>query len=141
MLKLSIKPNWLLHVGSESASLARVLELLRAIEEERSISSAATRLEISYRHAWGMIRAAGREFGAPLLNMSRGKRATLSPLGAKLVAADRRIQARIAPLLDSLASELEAEIERSRTGDASVLRVHASHGYAIELLRDFLARR
>jgi len=141
MLKLSIKPDWLLHSGDESASVARLLELLRAIEEERSISSAATRLGISYRHAWGMVRSAGREFGAPLLNMSRGKRATLSLLGAKLVAADRRIQARISPLLDSLASELEAEIERSRAGDAAVLRLHASHGYAIELLRDFLARR
>src|SRR5262249_44112425 len=74
-------------------------------------------------------------------NMSRGKRATLSALGEKLVAADRRIHARIAPLLDGLASELESEIERSRGGSAPVLRIHASHGYAIELLRSFLSRR
>jgi molybdate-binding protein len=72
--------------------------------------------------------------------MSRGRRARLSVLGEKLVAADRRILARIAPLLDSLASELEAEIERAR-GGAPVLNVHASHGYAIELLRNFLVRR
>ena len=141
MLKLSIKPHWQLHTGNDSASVARVLDLLRAIEEEHSISAAAERLGVSYRHVWGILRNASRQFGAPLLNMSRGRRATLSPLGAKLVAANRRIQARIAPLLDSLASELEAEIERSRAGDASVMRVHASHGYALELLRDFLTRR
>ena len=42
-------------------------------------------------------------------------------MSPKLVAADRRINARIAPLLDSLASELESEIERSRPGAESVL--------------------
>ena len=140
MLKLSIKPHWLLNKDGESHSLPRLFELLRAIESERSINAAATRLGVSYRHAWGLIRHANREFGAPVLEMSRGRRATLSPLGAKLVAADRRVHARIAPLLDSLASELEAEIERSRNATVPVLGIHASHGYAIELLRDFLVR-
>jgi molybdate transport repressor ModE-like protein len=141
MLKLSIKPHWLLHKGSASHPLPRVIELLHAIDEARSISAAAARLRVSYRHAWGLVRRASREFGAPLLEMSRGRRATLSVMGLKLVEADRRIKARIAPLLDGLASELESEIERSRGGAAQVLRVHASHGYAIELLRAFLARR
>ena len=142
MLKLSIEPHWFLHKGADAHALPRVFELLRAIEEGRSISAAAERLGVSYRHAWGLIRSASKEFGAPLLDMSRGRRATLSALGKRLVAADRRINARVAPLLDSLASELEAEIERARSGEeGSVLRVHASHGYAIELLRDFLIRR
>src|SRR5262245_60686729 len=116
MLKLSIKPHWQLHKAATTHSLPRLLELLRAIDEERSISAAATRLGLSYRHAWGLIRRAHREFGVSLLNMTRGKRATLTEIGRKLVAADRRIAARIAPLLDSLASELEAEIERARSG-------------------------
>ena len=141
MLKLSIKPHWLLNKGGASHPLPRLFELLRAIEEQGSISGAAARLGVSYRHAWGLIRQADREFGAPVLSMSRGRRARLSVLGEKLVAADRRIQARISPLLDSLASELEAEIERARAGAEPVLNVHASHGYAIELLRSFLVRR
>jgi molybdate transport repressor ModE-like protein len=140
LLKLSIKPHWLLNKGGATQSLPRLFELLRTIEDRGSISAAATQLGVSYRHAWGLIRRAGREFGAPVLNMSRGRRATLSVLGEKLVAADRRVQARIAPLLDSLASELESEIERAR-GVGPVLVVHASHGYAIELLRSFLVRR
>jgi molybdate transport repressor ModE-like protein len=141
MLKLSIKPHWLLNKGSASHPLPRLFELLAAIERHGSINGAAAQLGVSYRHAWGMIRHADKEFGAPVLDMSRGRRGTLSPLGQKLVAADRRILARIAPLLDSLASELEAEIERSRAGGGQVLNVHASHGYAIELLRSFLVRR
>ena len=141
MLKLAIKPHWLLNKGGASHPLPRLFELLRAIEENGSLNAAASRLRLSYRHAWGLIRHANREFGAPVLDMSRGRRGTLSALGRKLVAADRRIQARIAPLLDSLASELEAEIERGKAGAGPVLNLHASHGYAIELLRSFLARR
>jgi molybdate transport repressor ModE-like protein len=141
MLKLSIKPHWQLHKASATHSLPRVLDLLHAIEQELSVSAAATQLGLSYRHAWGLIRRAHRDFGVPLVNMTRGKRATLTEVGKKLVAADRRIAARIAPLLDSLASELESEIERARSGDGTVLRIHASHGYAIELLRTFLTRR
>lgn len=140
MLKLSIQPQWALIKAGVSHALPRLFELLQAIDEERSIAAAASRLGVSYRHAWGLIRQASREFGAPLLDMSRGRRATLSALGQKLVCADRRINARIAPLLDSLASELEAEIERTRCA-APVLRIDASHGYAIELLREFLVRR
>jgi molybdate transport repressor ModE-like protein len=141
VLKLSVKPRWLLIKGNSDLPLSRVFELLRAVEEERSIGGAASRLGVSYRYAWGLIRRANHEFGAPLLNMSRGRRTTLSILGKKVVAADRRIEARIAPLLDNLASELEAEIERSRSGATSVFKIHASHGYAIELLREFLVRR
>lgn len=141
MLKLSIKPHWLLEKGDQSRSLPRLFELLHAVEEKGSLNGAAVRLGISYRHAWGLVRRAGDEFGAPVLDMSRGRCATLSALGLKLVAADRRIRARLSPLLDSLASELEAEIERSRSGAGSVLSLNASHDYAIELLRDFLARR
>lgn len=141
MLKMSVLPQWQLIKEDESRNLVEVIEILHAIRDERSISAAAKRLRVSYRHAWGLIRSANREFGAPLLNMSRGRRATLSVLGEKLVEADLRIKARIAPLLDSLASELESEIERSRSGSAPVLKIHASHGYAIELLRNFLLRR
>jgi molybdate transport repressor ModE-like protein len=140
MLKLSIQPQWQLIKAGRSHALPRLLELLRAIDVEGGIAAAAASLGISYRHAWGIIRHASREFGAPLLEMSRGRRAVLSALGAKLVSADLRINARIAPLLDSLASELEAEIERARPGSESILRVHASHGYSLELLRDFLLR-
>jgi molybdate transport repressor ModE-like protein len=141
VLKMSIKPQWVLVKDDASRPLPRLLELLCAIDEARSINAAAARLGLSYRHAWGLLRRAGREFGAPLVDMKRGRRATLSALGERLAGAERRISARIAPLLDSLASELEAEVERSRSGALHVPRIHASHGYAIELLRQFLAAR
>jgi molybdate transport repressor ModE-like protein len=141
MLRISINPQWALEARDESAhALDRTLKLLAAIKDEGNLFRGARRIGMSYRHAWGTIRDAGFVFGAPLLEMSRGRGAVLTPLGEKLLWADRRVRARLAPLLDSIASELEAEIERAVSEDAPILRVHASHGFAIELLRDFLSR-
>jgi molybdate transport repressor ModE-like protein len=141
MLKISINPQWSLETQDETAQpLGRTLALLAAIKEEGNLLRGARKIGMSYRHAWGTIREAGRVFGAPLLEMSRGRGAVLTPLGERLLWADRRVWARLAPVLDSLASELEAEIERA-VSDLPVLRVHASHGFAIELLRDLLVRR
>ena len=66
------------------------------------------------------------------------KGSTLSALGEKLVWADHRIAARLKPVLDSLASELAAEIDQVVRREAAVLRIHASHGFAIEKLIDAL---
>jgi molybdate transport repressor ModE-like protein len=141
MPKISINPQWALALQGETAQpLDRTLRLLAAIKEEGNLLRGARRIGISYRHAWGTIREAGRVFGAPLLEMSRGRGAILSPLGEKLLWADKRVWARLAPILDSLASELQAEIERAVSDGTPILRIHASHGFAIELLCDFLAR-
>src|SRR4051812_39475535 len=141
MPKISINPQWTLDSGNETAQLGRVLELLAAIKEEGNLLRGARKIGMSYRHAWGTIRESGRIFGAPLLEMGRGRGAVLTPLGEKLLWADKRVWARLAPVLDSLASELEAEIQRAASERAPILRIHASHGFAIELLRELLARK
>jgi hypothetical protein len=53
----------------------------------------------------------------------------LSPLAEKLIWADRRISARLSPLLDSLASELQQELAQGAGRPAQVLRLTASHGF------------
>jgi molybdate-binding protein len=68
----------------------------------------------------------------PLLNMERGKGSTLTPLAEKLVWAGHRINARLTPMLETLASELEGEIGRLLSIHNDALRVHASHGFAVE---------
>lgn len=141
MLKMSVRPQWQLGKNGEPCEpLSRLLELLEAIDHESNIAGAARRLGISYRHAWGLIRRGGHAFGAPLLDMSRGRGSTLTSLGKKLLWAEKRIAARLAPILDSLASELEVQVERALSKPKPILRIHASHGFAIELLRDFLVR-
>jgi len=134
MHKVSIKPHWTIALADGGAVPPRLLTLLVQVEDCGSLAAACQRLGLSYRHAWDLVRQGESLLGAALLAMERGRGSRLTPLGEKLVWADRRIAARLSPALDSLASELELELDRVMPQPHSVLRVHASYGYSIEKL-------
>ncbi len=137
---LSIQPHWTIRRADGNVLPPRLLALLLQVHERGSLAAACQHLGVSYRHAWDMVRQGGALFGAPLLTMERGRGSRLSRLGERLVWAERRINARLAPMLDSLASELEAELRSVSCSHSSPLRIHASHGFAIEKLFDSLQR-
>jgi molybdate transport repressor ModE-like protein len=135
MLKVEIRPDWILRdARGKPVALPALLALLGAVSETGSISKAATRCRMSYRHAWGLLQQFSEQFGAQLVHKVRGQGTLLSPLAEKLIWADRRISARLSPLLDSLASELQQELARVLAADAQVLRLTASHGFAVAAL-------
>ena len=142
MLRIRIAPHW--QVGRELPEPAEVLDttgllaLLAAVQEGGAIAQAARSVGLSYRHAWGQIKRAEALFGHPLLDAGRGRGSTLTPLAEKLIWADRRIAARLSPLLQSLASELEGELDRMLLCAPHPLRLHASHGFAIAALLEQL---
>ncbi len=138
MFKVRIQPHWTLHAADGRPLPAKLVELLRGIHATGSLAAACRDLGLSYRYAWGLLQQARALFGAPLLRMSRGRGARLTALGERLVRADQRIAARLAPTLDSLASEVEVELERALSTQAAPPRVHAAHGFAVETLRRFL---
>jgi molybdate transport repressor ModE-like protein len=130
-MSFEIRPEWSLKNRKGAAvSLPLLLQLLAAIRNDGSISSAAASAKLSYRHAWGMLRDFEREFAAPLLEKTRGRGTSLTPLAEKLIWADKRITARLTPILESFASELEAILTRELTA----LRITASHGFAVDAL-------
>lgn len=134
MKSVSIKPNWTL-LDEDGAPLPpRLIELLVQVQARGSLQAAAQALGLSYRHAWDLVRQGEAQFRAPLVHMARGKGSHLSPLGEKIAWADHRIVARLRPALDSLASELASELDRVMSGTSPVVRIHASHGFAIERL-------
>lgn len=138
MHKISIRPLWTISHDGEDALGPRLIELLVHVAATGSIAAACQRAGLSYRHAWDTVRHGEAWFGAPLLQMERGRGSRLTPLGDKLVWADRRIAARLAPVLDTLASELEVELQRVIAPPQRLLRIHASHGFAIEKLMAML---
>jgi len=142
MHKLQIKPVWFPRDDPEGERLMPpLIALLAAIHQTGSLAAACGETGLSYRHGWGILRRGRQVFGAPLAIGSRGRGAKLSALGERLLWADKRIAARLLPLLESVASELEAELERASSDSRGTLRVHASHAFALTALRDFLARR
>lgn len=135
MLKVEIRPDWILRdARGTPTALPALLSLLTAVGQSGSISKAAAACGMSYRHAWGLLEQFGTQFGAQLVHKVRGQGTLLSPLAEKLIWADRRISARLTPLLDSLASELQQELARVLALEAQVLRLTASHGFAVAAL-------
>jgi molybdate transport repressor ModE-like protein len=138
MQKISIKPVWTIQGHGNDTLSPRLIELLAHVSRGGSLQAACQTMGISYRHGWDLVRSGESHFNSPLLHMERGKGSTLSALAEKLVWADHRINARLQPILDSLASELQTEIARvMRSGD-DVFKIHASYGFSIEKLLDAL---
>lgn len=140
MHDVTIKPQWTIRRAGGEALPPRAIELLVRVSSQGSLSAACQALGLSYRHAWDLMHQAEAAFGEPLVMMERGKGSNLTALGEKLVWADRRIKARLSPVLDTLASELGAEIEKLLSPERSLLRIHANHGFAVETLRPYLMR-
>lgn len=100
---------------------------------------AAKTLGVSYRYGWDLLRKWSALMGHPLADLQRGRGAKLTGIGVKLLWGQRRVNARLGPMLESLASEIDAELSSVVRGSGfPPLRVHASHGLAIAILRDML---
>ena len=113
-----------------------LFELLGALHRHGSISAAAAALRMSYRHVWGELRRWEAELGRPLVLWSKGQRAALAPFGEKLLWAERRAQARLAPQIEALRMELERAFADAFDDRVDVLSVCASHDQALPLLRE-----
>jgi molybdate transport repressor ModE-like protein len=136
VIRVDIRPVWRFSAKGEREFDFLVLNLLEALEQSGKLTVAAQRAGVSYRHAWNLIEKWAGILGAPLVVMERGRGTQLSPLGAKLLWAGKRVQARLTPELDSLASEFAAALNESLDQGGPTLRVHASHDFAVAALRE-----
>lgn len=135
MYKVKIQPHWEISTDKKSPlDTAILLRLLLAIQKSGSIAKAASAVGLSYRYAWGLLREGEQLFGKALMQTGRGRGTTLTPVAEKLVWADRRIVARLSPLLESLASELEGELNKIVEAKLGMIRMSASHGFAVAAL-------
>jgi putative molybdopterin biosynthesis protein len=114
-----------------------LLVLLAAVHTSGSISGAARRLAMSYRHVWGELKRWETELGRPLVLWAKGQPALLSPFGEKLLWAERRAQARLAPQVEALRGELERAFAVAFDDAAGVITLSASHDEALPLLRQW----
>ena len=138
MLHIEIETIWRFHKEDSPQTIVVMLGILDEIRRTGKLTSAASHAQLSYRHVWNLIEQWSEFFGVPLVETQRGKGTKLSEFGEKLVWAGQRTQARLSPQLENLAQELATEIKPFlRTGPA-VIRVHASHGFAVPKLRELL---
>jgi len=140
MLQIEIEAVWRFRREGSPRTAIVMLGVLNEIRKTGKITSAASDAHLSYRHVWNMIEQWSEFFGTPLVETQRGKGTKLTAFGERLVWAGERMQARLGPQLENLAQELASEIKPFLEQRPSVIRVHASHGFAVAKLREFLDR-
>ncbi|MES2750871.1 MAG: substrate-binding domain-containing protein [Pseudomonadota bacterium] len=140
MLRIEIESVWRFHKDDSPQTAVVMLGILNEIRKTGKLTSAAIHAHLSYRHVWNLVEQWSEFFGTPLVETHRGKGTTLTAFGEKLVWAGQRLQARLGPQLENLAQELATEIKPFLHQRPGVIRVHASHGFAVSKLREFLDR-
>jgi len=112
-----------------------LIDLLQAVSTQGSISAGARALGLSYRHVWGELKRWEGELGNELIIWEKGQSARLTEFGAKLMWAERQAQARLAPQIESLRSDLERAFAVAFDDNAHVVTLYASHDDALAQLR------
>lgn len=119
--------------GVTHAVDARIPALLAEVARRGTLTAAARALAIPYRTAWSLVEGAAADIGAPLLALTRGRGATLTSAGSRLLAAHEALAGvvgAVAPL------RIEAAARAVRPAPPPPLRIAASHDIALAQLRD-----
>jgi molybdate transport repressor ModE-like protein len=125
---------WRLEGDSTEMMDGRLLPLLEAIAASASLAAAVAHAGISYRAAWDLLRDYQRKFGVALVLLERGRGASLTLAGERLLAAQRAGLLRLARILPGLATEIGPRPPKEQQASALTLRVAASHDMALAAL-------
>jgi molybdate transport repressor ModE-like protein len=123
--------SWLASARLTAAHAGALLRLLAAVRSSGSLKRAAAALGVSYRFAWGLLGEAAGAFGAPLVELRRGRGARPTALGEKLLWAEGRVRTALDPQLARLRREIEKELAKALPQRLPRLIIHASHDLAL----------
>src|SRR5688572_4800345 len=99
-----------------AVAVPQLFALLGAIGRAGSVQHAARELDISYRHAWGLITSSAELFGAPLVKLERGRGTTLTAFGEALLELDRKTARELASPFERLEQELAGIVNQYTAG-------------------------
>lgn len=126
--------GWAARRGQREARLdTRLTALLGGIARAGTLAGAARDAGVPYRSAWAVLEESERDIGTPLVLLARGRGATLTELGVRLLAAHEAAEA-AAGGLGTIAVEVREMAPRAQA--IRPLRIAASHDVALAQLRD-----
>ena len=137
--RIHIEPAWVFRDDAGNGVDPQLFRLLQALHEHGKLTQAAKQVGLSYRHAWNLLNKWGSFFGTEVVLLEKGRGARLTLLGEKLLWAEQRVAERFKPQMESLASEINLELHRALEGAHPLLKMQASHGYAVALLPDYVS--
>ena len=134
MFEIAFDHAWLAGKDFPRERGRALLRLLEELARSASLREAAQAAGLSYRSAWGLLGDAARLFGAPLVDMHRGRAARLSPLGRRVLEANERVRAALGVQFDQLRAEIAPLLADALPGGHHRLSLHGSHDLALETL-------
>ena len=86
-------------------------ELFKAIEESHSLNAAAKKLNMSYRAAWGRVKASEERLGIKLVERAQGKGMYLTDEAAKLFKQFDQLEQKTGIFLQKAGRALSAPLK------------------------------
>ena len=139
-MKISAQIRWTL----DSVEIEpRLVTLLESVARNGNLQAAAKSAGLSYRHAWGLLEAAGTELGDQLVHRQQGRGTQLAPLGTKLLEGMVDINGSLAAGLREGEARMAEHLARAPTSATNPAQVtlFASHDLALAQMRDIVAKR
>lgn len=116
-----------------------LVELLDGMAVGGNLRYATREAGLSYRHAWGLLKHWEQYFGQSLVTLERGRGAVLTPAGELLRETWHKTNERLTnPLAEAAAHARLALGALFHSATSEPLRIAASHGFGLNVLRDLL---
>ena len=121
----------------------RLVTLLESIARNGNLQAAAKSAGLSYRHAWGLLEAAGTELGDQLVNRQQGRGTQLAPLGTKLLEGMVDVNGSLAAGLREGEARMAVHLAQApaSANNPSQVTLFASHDLALAQMREVFAKR
>lgn len=130
-IHIAVQAKWLLE-GESSLDLSALMRLLAALDKVGNLSAAAKLSQLSYRHAWGMVRNAEQVLGMALIETSRRQGSKLTDFARHFLHKYRLSDQKTQLFLQEQQQVLSSGLQDLYKKQQMVLRLYASHGFAVE---------
>jgi molybdate transport system regulatory protein len=88
-------------------------DILKAIDEQRSLNAAAKKLEMSYRAAWGRLKASQERLGMRLVDIGvHDKSMQLTPQARAIIARFEKLEKDVEELLHTADQDFQKLIHK-----------------------------
>lgn len=108
-MKLLIQPTLLLKTPNyhqRSLDLTHIGNLLKSVEQGKTLAAAAKDLNVSYRTVWNELKEAEQELGCKFLDRIKGHGSRITPAGRLLINSLERLDLQLASETQRLADDI-----------------------------------
>ncbi len=140
-MEIQLSLRWQLAGKPPEELPADLIKLLDGIARGGKLVYAAEAAQLSYRHAWGVIKHWEGRLGVMLVNLEQGRGAGLTPAGEALRDLWAKTAERTAAVLTDAAAHASHQLTAlTHTADHSNFRIAASHSFGVSTLAELLRR-